>query len=98
MGGGAAEQHGVDCHGSPDEASRLAPPLAGVIARRAGSAAGFVFSRSFAGPEHAWRCESLDAWLASVTIAAPDLAARNSGVADPFERQMVRALLAAIPR
>jgi cytochrome c len=89
------EQRCANCHGQPGETSTLAPPLAGVIGRRAGSVPGFAYSRRFAGSEHVWSRESLDAWLASVTIATPDLAARHLGVADAFERQMLLAFLAS---
>lgn len=92
------EQRCANCHGQPGEASTLAPTLVGVIGRRAGSVPGFVYSRRFAGSEHVWSRDSLDAWLASVTVNTPDLAARHLGVADAFERQMLLAYLASEPR
>lgn len=92
------EQRCANCHGRPGETSTLAPRLAGVIGRRAGSVPGFTYSRRFAGSEHVWTRDSLDAWLASVTVNTPDLAARHLGVADAFERQMLLAYLASEPR
>lgn len=92
------EQRCANCHGQPGESSTLAPTLAGIIGRRAGSVPGFAYSRRFAGSEHVWTRDSLDAWLASVTVNTPDLAARHLGVADAFERQMLLAYLASEPR
>lgn len=87
-----------NCHGRPGETTTLAPTLVGIVGRRAGSVAGFSYSARFAGSDHTWTTASLDRWLATVTIATPDLAARHLGVPDPFERQALIAYLAALER
>lgn len=92
------EQRCSNCHGKAGEPSSLAPTLVGIVGRRAGGVPGYAYSRRFAGSEHVWSLDSLDAWLASVTVNTPDLFARHLGVADRFERKMLLAYIASLSR
>lgn len=86
------------CHAiGPGEPS-LAPPLHGLLGRRAGSAPGYAYSFKFEGSSLLWDEGSLNAWLARTTIATPDIRQRHVGLADAIERESVVAYIKGTAR
>ena len=80
------DQRCSNCHTlTPGERS-LAPPLLGLIGRRAGSAEGYHYSVKLAGSDLVWDRQTLNEWLEKSTIATPDIRFRHVGVRDAIER------------
>lgn len=77
------EQRCAACH-SP-EADRVGPRHNGVLGRRAGSVAGFAYSRALAQAKFVWTAQRLDAWLANPERLVPGQAMGYS-VSDPQDR------------
>lgn len=81
------------CHAIRPGASSLAPPLHGLLGRRAGSAPGYAYSFKFEGSSLTWDERSLNTWLSLTTIATPDIRQRHVGLADAIEREAVVAYI-----
>jgi cytochrome c len=81
------------CHVlKPEDGPRQGPNLAGIIGRKAGSVAGFSYSKGLKEAEFAWTAERLEAWLADPqgVIADTYMAYRQN---DPAIRAKVVAYL-----
>lgn len=86
------------CHAIRPGEPSLAPPLHGLLGRRAGSAPGYAYSFKFEGSSLMWDEGSLYAWLARTTIATPDIRQRHVGLADAIEREAVVAYIKGADR
>jgi len=83
--GKAAFAQCAACH-SVDGANGAGPSLKGVIGRKAGSFAGFRYSRAMKNSTTVWDDKTLDAYLANPQAAMPGNVMPFSGVADPKQR------------
>lgn len=91
------EQRCSNCHAVEPGAHSVAPPLAGIIGRRAGSAPGYTYSFKLAGSDLVWTSAALADWLAVSTIATPDIRFRHAGINDAIQREAVVSYLASLP-
>lgn len=89
------KQRCASCHvASPNATTRLAPNLAGVTGRKAGSSAGFNYSPALKGSNITWTRANLDKYLQGPTrmvpgtrmvISVPD-AAQRAAILDHLSR------------
>ena len=82
----------ADCH-SPGSSDGIGPGLKGVVGRRAGSKAGFVYSDSMAKSSVVWDAAALDRFLAAPLTALPGTSMAYPGNADAKERADLIAYL-----
>jgi cytochrome c len=73
------------CH-STDGSNGAGPSLKGVDGRKAGSFAGFRYSRAMKGAGYNWDAKTLDAYLADPQKALPGNVMPFSGVPDAKQR------------
>jgi cytochrome c len=85
----------VACH-SVDVANGAGPGLKGIIGRKAGSHAGFRFSRALKGTAYSWDEKSLDAYIANPQMAIPGTQMPYAGLADAKQRADLIAYLATL--
>jgi len=90
--GGTAFMQCADCH-SPAATDGVGPGLKGIVGRRAGSKAGFLYSPALAKSTLTWDDTSLDAFLASPQKAVPGTAMAWPGEDDPKARADLIAYL-----
>jgi len=83
------------CH-SVDGGNGVGPSLKGVVGRKAGSYAGFRFSRAMKNANVTWDEKSLDAYLANPQQAVPGNVMPFSGVADAKQRGDIVAFLVTL--
>jgi cytochrome c len=83
------------CH-SIDGSNGAGPTLQGVVGRKAGSFAGFRYSRAMKNAGYAWDTAHLDAYLANPQQALPGNVMPFSGVADAKARADLVAYLATL--
>jgi cytochrome c len=76
------------CH-TTDGSSSLGPSVKGVYGRKAGSLAGFAYSRAMRNSGAAWDENSLDAFLAEPQKAIPGNTMPFGGISDPKQRAEV---------
>jgi len=82
------------CHPvSMDGASAMGPNLRGVVGRKAGSLAGFGYSKAMRDSAIVWTPEELDAYLSNVQQKVPGAMMTLSSVADPADRAAIIAYL-----
>ncbi len=90
------------CHEiSPTGASRVGPPLDGIVGRRAGSRAGFAYSRALAGAGAnglVWTEEALDDYLADPRRFVPGVRMAFPGIPDAATRSDIIAYLDSVER
>ena len=89
------KQRCASCHvASPNATTRLAPNLAGVTGRKAGTSAGFNYSPALKGSNITWTRANLDKYLQGPTrmvpgtrmvISVPD-AAQRAAILDHLSR------------
>ena len=73
------------CH-STDGSTSVGPSLKGVYGRKAGSLAGFPYSRAMRTSRGAWDEKSLDTFIAEPQKAIPGNTMPFAGVSDPKQR------------
>lgn len=84
------------CHSLEQGRNLSGPSLAGVIGRKAGSAASFLrYSAALKGSEIVWSAQTLDAWLANPAAFITGSAMPFRGLPDPKARKDVIAFLSA---
>ena len=83
------------CH-SVDGSNGAGPSLQGIVGRKAGSFAGFHYSRAMKGAGYAWDAAHLDAYLANPQAALPGNVMPFSGVPDAKQRADLVAYLATL--
>jgi cytochrome c len=83
------------CH-SIDGSNGVGPNLNGVIGRKAGSVAGFRYSRAMKGANIVWDDKTLDAYIADPQKVIPGNVMPFAGVADAKQRADVIAYLQAL--
>ena len=71
----------------------LGPNLYTVFGRRAGSAAGFEYSRALRAADFVWTPETLDAWLADPAGFLPGTTMAFTGYQSPRDRRDLIAYL-----
>jgi cytochrome c len=79
-----------------DGSNGVGPSLQGINGRKAGSFAGFLYSRAMKNAGHAWDAKSLDAYLADPQKAVPGNLMPYSGVTDAKQRADLIAYLATL--
>ncbi|SFN50328.1 cytochrome c family protein [Variovorax sp. OV329] len=72
------------CHAAQGAAS-IGPPLTGVVGRKAGSVAGFSYSRAMKSASFNWDDKSLAEFLADPQQAVPGNRMPFAGVSEPGE-------------
>ena len=80
------------CH-STDGSNGVGPSLQAIIGRKAGTFAGFRYSRAMKGANITWDDASLDAYLADPQKVVPGNVMPFSGLADATQRADVIAYL-----
>ncbi|HEV2685551.1 MAG TPA: cytochrome c family protein [Actinomycetota bacterium] len=80
------------CH-SIDGSNGVGPRLSGVVGRKAGSVAGFRYSRAMKGSNVVWDDKALDAYVADPQKAIPGNLMPFAGVADAKQRADLIAYL-----
>jgi cytochrome c len=83
------------CH-SIDGSNGVGPNLNGVIGRKAGSVAGFRYSRAMKGASIVWDDKTLDAYIADPQKVIPGNVMPFAGIADAKQRADVVAYLQAL--
>jgi len=80
------------CH-SVDGTNGVGPSLKGVVGRKAGSVAGFRYSRAMKGANIVWEDKTLDAYIADPQKVIPGNVMPFAGIADAKQRAEVVAYL-----
>jgi cytochrome c len=80
------------CH-SIDGSNGVGPSLSGVVGRKAGSVAGFRYSRAMKSSNTTWDDKSLDAYIADPQKAIPGNLMPFAGIADAKQRADLIAYL-----
>ena len=83
------------CH-SVEGSNGVGPSLQGVVGRKAGSFAGFRYSRAMKAAATTWDAASLEAYIADPQKAIPGNAMPFAGVPDAKERADIVAYLATL--
>lgn len=92
--GAAAFRQCAACHALEPDRHLTGPSLAGVVGRKAGTAAGFGrYSAALVESGIDWGEETLDRWLASPGRVVPGTSMRIRGIADTSTRQDLIAFL-----
>jgi cytochrome c len=84
------------CHAL--ESDRVGPRHCGVVGRRAGSVAGFEYSKAMKGSKLVWNAKTLDRFIADPLKAVPGTTMTYAGVKDAKERADLIAWLEAAAR
>jgi cytochrome c len=93
--GKAAFARCAACH-SIDGSNGVGPSLQGLFGRKAGSVAGFRYSRALKAAATTWDAASLEAFIADPQKAIPGNVMPFSGVPDAKERADIAAYLATL--
>ena len=83
------------CH-TVDGANGVGPTLQGIVGRKAGTFAGFRFSRAMKGAGFNWDEKTLSAYVANPQKAVPGNVMPFSGIADEKQRADLIAYLATL--
>ncbi len=81
------------CHSLRPGENRLAPSLAGLFGRRAGSVPGFPYSQALKRSGIVWNEQTLDAWLADPRRFVPGTIMPFQGLPDAKDRAAIIAFL-----
>jgi cytochrome c len=84
------------CHAL--ESDRVGPRHCGVVGRRAGSIAGFDYSKAMKGSKLVWNAKTLDRFIADPPKTVPGTTMTYAGVKDAKERADLIAWLEAAAR
>jgi cytochrome c len=84
------------CHAL--ESDRVGPRHCGVVGRRAGSVAGFEYSKAMKNSKLTWNAKTLDRFLADPPKTVPGTTMTYAGVSDAKERADLIAYLDAAAR
>ena len=84
------------CHAL--ESDRVGPRHCGVVGRRAGSIAGFEYSKAMKSSKLVWNAKTLDRFIADPMKAVPGTTMTYAGVKDAKERADLVAYLEAAAR
>jgi cytochrome c len=71
------------CHGMEGKGTPMAPPLKGVVGRKAGSVAGFAYSSAMRGSGIVWNDQRLSAFIAHPQAVVKGTRMAFPGKADP---------------
>lgn len=83
------------CHSiTPEGGAKVGPSLAGVVGRKAGSAADYQYSEAMAGSGITWTPEELDAFITAPSTKVPGTKMVFVGVADAAKRKALIDYLA----
>lgn len=83
------------CHAlTPESGAKVGPSLAGVVGRKAGSAADYQYSEAMAASGITWTPEELDAFLTAPSSKVPGTKMVFAGIADAEKRKALIAYLA----
>lgn len=82
------------CHSlEEDGGDRIGPNLYGVVGRKAGTRAGFTYSRALSQADFVWTPQALDAWLANPARFLPGNLMAIPGISDAQNRDNLIAYL-----
>ena len=81
------------CHAVTPGTNRLGPSLAGIMGRKAGSAAGFNYSPAMKGSKVVWNARSLDGFLTRPAAVVPGTKMVFAGLPNPADRANLIAYL-----
>lgn len=84
------------CHAIEPGKHGIGPSLAGVFGKKAGSAAGFVYSKASRSSGLTWDDPTLDAYLTAPIKVMPGTKMSYPGMSDPAKRAEVIAYLRAL--
>ena len=90
--GGMAFQQCAECH-SPADSDGNGPGLKGVVGRRAGGKAGFIYSPAMAKATVTWDAATLDKFLADPRAVVPGTSMAYGGDDDAKDRADLIAYL-----
>lgn len=82
------------CHSLVAGQNRVGPSLAGVVGRKAGTAAGFRYSPALARSPIVWDRKALDGFLTNSNAAVPGNRMPLAGLPRPADRAALIAFLA----
>lgn len=83
------------CHSlTPESGAKVGPSLAGVVGRKAGSAADYQYSEAMAASGITWTPEELDAFLTAPSAKVPGTKMVFAGIADADKRKALIEYLA----
>lgn len=81
------------CHSNVPGKNRLAPTVAGVSGRKAGSVAGYTYSAAMKNSKLRWDKTNLDRFLANQRQTVPGTKMMYAGQKDPAKRSALVAYL-----
>src|SRR5919197_1723887 len=84
--GQKAFQECAACHSPAQGTNGVGPSLFGVVGRKAGSVAGFNYSRAMKGANVTWTAQDLDAFIANPQQKVPGNQMPYSGMSDAQQR------------
>lgn len=80
----------ASCHDISDTASpKIGPNLKGVVGRRAGSLAGYIYSPAMRSQTFTWNEATLDRWLTKPSDLVPGTAMAFGGVPSKADRDAI---------
>jgi cytochrome c len=83
------------CHAlTPESGAKVGPSLAGVVGRKAGSAADYQYSEAMANSGITWTPEELDAFITAPSTKVPGTKMVFAGIGDAEKRKALIAYLA----
>lgn len=85
-----------NCHAVEADKDSFAPPLFGVIGRKAGSYKDFAYSPKISNLNITWTAAALDDWLAGTTFKTPDIRQRHVGIENPELRRAAVAYISTL--
>jgi len=74
----------------------IGPTLAGVVGRKAGSAAGFSYSSALKGSKIVWSATTLDKWITNPAALVPGNKMPYGGLSDAHKRAEIIAYLKTV--
>src|SRR5919198_2109437 len=84
--GQQAFQECAACHSPAQGTNGVGPSLFGIVGRKAGSVAGFNYSRALKGSNVTWTAQNLDAFITNPQRKVPGNQMPYSGMSDAQQR------------
>ncbi len=84
------------CHATDKARNGIGPSLFGVVGRKAGTAAGFSYSKAMTASGITWDATSLDAFITDPKVKVPGTRMPFAGLKDAAKRQAIIAYLTTV--